>query len=339
MYNLIDWMGLHALRKGVFVLMRGWLFTKTHVPPKLIEKEDPKIRPGEVILDVKAAGLCHSDVGALEDPSWMNLITAAPCIFGHECAGVIAEVGEGVTGYKVGDRVGVAPQDPLNPTQAIGYVRDGGYATKLLVPARQLVPLPDNVNFVQGAAATDAGMTSYHALFTVGKAKKGMKVGIIGIGGLGQFAAQMAVIAGCDVYACDTSAEARDLATKIGCHKVYTNVLEMKDDAPELIVDYAGFGTTTRDAIEAVGFRGTVVIVGMGKLTAEVSTYSMIVKQLSFLGSNGGTPEDIAGVYKYFATGKLNPQLSTIPFEEIDKGLEKLKRGEVKGRLVALINE
>ncbi|HHT88521.1 MAG TPA: zinc-binding dehydrogenase [Clostridiales bacterium] len=317
--------------------MKGWLFTATGVAPKLIEKEDPKVVPGEVVLDIKAAGLCHSDVAALEDPGWMPLISAAPVIFGHECAGVVTEVGEGVTDLKVGDRVGVCPMHP-ETREAIGYSRDGGYATKLLVPACQCVKLPDEVSFVQGAAATDAGMTSYHALFVEGGAKAGMKVGIIGIGGLGQFAAQMALIEGCEVYAVDISPAARDLAREIGCHKVYENTLDLKEDAPELIVDYAGFGQTTADAIEAVAFGGTVVIAGMGILESTISTYNMILKQLTLKGSNGGAPEDIKGVYEYYKTGKLNPQLSTIPFDQIDIGLEKLKNREVKGRLVAVLD-
>jgi len=318
--------------------MEGWLFTKTNEPLKLVKKEDPVVKDGWVIIDVKAAGLCHSDVAALEDPAWFPLIPAAPCYIGHECAGVITEIGKGVKGFKVGDRVGVCPIDPATG-KAIGYAYDGGYATKCLVPAGSLVHMPDVVTFVQGAAATDAGMTSYHALFVEGKAHKGMKVGIIGIGGLGQFAAQMAVIDGCKVYACDKNPDARDLALAIGCEKVYENVLDMKADAPEVIVDYAGFGTTTADAIEAVGFKGTVVIVGMGANYANINTMTMILKQVKVRGSNGGTPEDIAGVYKYFATGKLKPQLTTIPFTEVDKGLEMLKAGKVKGRLVAEINK
>lgn len=318
--------------------MRGWLFTKTGVAPELIEKPDPHPGEGEVVLDIKAAGLCHSDVSALEDESWMNLITAAPVIFGHECAGVVAEVGSGVTSLKIGDRVGVAPQHPEDPMQAIGYVRDGGYATKLSVPAVQCVPIPDGVSFAQGAAATDAGMTSYHALFSTGGAKRGMKVGIIGIGGLGQFAAQMALIVGCEVYAVDVSADALDLARQMGCHGVYDNVLDLEQHGCELIVNYSGAGTTTADAIRAVGFKGTVVIVGMATLEAKIDTYLMITKQLTVKGSNGGTPGDIRGVYEFFGTGKLTPQLSTISFEEIGEGLEKLKRHEVKGRLVAVID-
>ena len=317
--------------------MRGWQFTKTHVAPKLIEKEDPKAKDGWVVIDVKAAGLCHSDVAALEQESWMSLITAAPCIFGHECAGVISEVGKSVTDFKIGDRVGVCPIDP-NTGLAIGYAYDGGYATKCAVPASSLVHIPDGVSFIQGAAATDAGATAYHALFTEGKAKKGMKVGIIGIGGLGQFAARMAVLAGCEVYAVDTNPNARSLAKKIGCKKVYDNASKLSVIRPDLIVDYAGFKNTVKDATAAVKTRGTVVLVGMGVSQFELDTITMITNQVTLIGSNGSIPADVAGVYEYFKKG-LNPELTPIPFEEIDKGLEDLKAGKIKGRLVAEINK
>jgi len=319
--------------------MKGWLFTKTGVPIRLIEKADPHAAPGEVVVDIKASGLCHSDVAALEDPTWMKLFTAAPVIFGHECAGVICEVGEGVTEYKVGDRVGLVPLDPLDPTKAIGYSRDGGYATKVSAPVRHLVPIPDGVNFLQGAAATDAGATSYHALFTVGGAQKDMRVAIIGIGGLGQFAAQMAMIAGCETYAVDTNAEARKLAEDMGCKKVFSSTADLAEVSPQVIVDYAGFGSTTADAVEAAAPGGTIVVVGMGVLQATINTYAVITKHLSIRGSLGGTAEDIRGVYEFFLTGRLNPQLSTIPFDKIDEGLEMLRQGKVKGRLVAVQDE
>ena len=317
--------------------MRGWLFTKTHVEPKLIEKEDPKAKKGWVVIDVKAAGLCHSDVAALEQESWMQLITAAPVIFGHECAGVISEVGEGVEGFKVGDRVGVCPIDPETGL-AIGYAYDGGYATKCAVPASSLVKIPDAVSFMQGAAATDAGATAYHALFTVGEAKKGMKVGIIGIGGLGQFAARMAVLAGCEVYGVDVNPKARSLAKKLGCKKVFDGAEKLGTVKPDLIVDYAGFKNTVRDATRAVKRKGTVVLVGMGVSEFVLENITMINNEVTLKGSIGSIPIDVAGVYEYYQKG-LDPELTPIPFEDIDKGLQQLKEGKIRGRLVAEINK
>lgn len=315
--------------------MKGWKFTKTHVPIELIEKPDPVAAPGEVVIDIKASGLCHSDVGALEDEGWMHIITAAPLIFGHECAGVISEVGEGVEGYKIGDRVGVAPIHPETGA-AIGYQRDGGYATKLAVPAVQLVPMPDSVTFAQGAAATDAGMTSYHAIFRTGGAKAGMKIGIIGIGGLGQFGARAAIAEGAEVYAVDLSPEARDLAREIGCKDVFDKVMDLEPVGCQLIVDFAGFGTTTAEAIEAIAPDGTVVQVGMGKLESTINTRTLILKRVTLRGSQGGDGQDIANVYRLMAEGKLDADLTEIKFEEVAEGLERLHKGGVKGRLVAM---
>jgi propanol-preferring alcohol dehydrogenase len=315
--------------------MKGWLFTKTGVPLKLIEKEDPHAGPNQIVIDIKATGLCHSDVAALEDPGWMSIFNKGPVIMGHECAGVVSEVGEGVVDFKLGDRVGVNPIDPETHIP-LGYQLDGAYADKVLVSPKQCVKLPDGVSFVEGAAATDAGLTAYHALFSIGGAKPGMKVGLIGIGGLGQFALQMGIIHGCEVYASDVSPAARLLAEELGAKKVYNNVLDIKEAKCNLIVDYAGFGQTTADALIAVKHGGTVVLVGMGVLESTINTRTLITKQLRLLGSIGGTVEDLKGVYDFFATGKMRPQLTTIPFEEIDKGLEKLKKNEVKGRLVAV---
>lgn len=315
--------------------MRGWLFSGTNKPLELIEKEDPKAIPNQVVIEVKAAGLCHSDVAALEDPGWMPLFPNGPVIMGHEFAGVIIEVGEGVEDFKVGDRVGVNPMNRDTKVTA-GYNYDGGYAEKVRVPADQCVKIPDGVSFVEGAAATDAGITSYRALFSIGQAKEGTKLGIIGVGGLGQFALQMALIKGCEVYVTDVSEAARELASELGATKVYDTILDMKEAECDVIVDFAGFGQTTTDAIEAVAPQGTVVIVGMGKLETIVNTYLMITKEVKLLGSNGGSVEDLQGVYECFATGKMSPTLITIPFEEVDKGIEKLKSHQVKGRLVAV---
>ena len=97
------------------------------------------------------------------------------------------------------------------------------------------------------------------------------------------------------------------------------------------------FGTTTADAIDVVGIGGRVVQVGMGRLEATISTASLILRKVTLIGSQGGTKEDIEGVYQYLATGKLDPQITQITFDEIPEGIHRLKQGEVVGRLVAKI--
>jgi propanol-preferring alcohol dehydrogenase len=317
--------------------LKGWQFTKTGEPLVLVEKDDPVAGPDEVVIDIRATGLCHSDVGALIDPGWMKILHKIPVILGHEFAGVINSVGSGVTEYEVGERVGVCPVAKTGGGSP-GNHWDGGYATRAVARAEDLVRIPDNVSFVQAATGTDAGMTSYHAVMVVGGAKAGMKVGIIGLGGLGQLGARAAVIAGAEVYACDISETARALAASIGVKQVFSSVMEFERLELDLIVDYAGFGTTTADAILAVGRNGRVVQVGMGVLTATIDTGQLILKEVQLLGSMGGTVEDIQGVYDLFASGQLDPVITTVPFDEIDVNLDRLKNHEVQGRLVAVLD-
>lgn len=312
--------------------MIGWQFTKTHEPLVLVEKEIPKAKPGHVVIEVKACGLCHSDVGALEDPGWMNIIKYTPIIIGHEFSGVITEVGEGVEGYKVGDRVAVCPMQP--DADGPGYGRDGGYATYSTAPVEYLVPIPDEVDFVQAAAATDAGMTSYHAVVGQGGVKKGTKVGIIGIGGLGTLGNQFAVLKGAKVYVASRKASAREKALKAGAYKAAESILDFKDEGLEVIIDFAGANKTTADALEAVAPGGKVVVVGMASLNTNINTSSLILKEASIVGSVGGTPEDIKDVLNLMKEGKVRIDTEEISLEEVPEGLERLKEGKVTSRLV-----
>lgn len=318
--------------------MRGWEFTTTHEPLKLVEKEDPKAKDGYVVLDVMASGLCHSDVGALEDEGWLNLISKRPCFLGHEFAGVITEIGPGVEGFKVGDRVGVCPMFASDGTGP-SYGRDGGYATKSAVPAEMLVPIPDNVTFPQAAAATDAGMTSYHAVVGIGGVKKGTKVGMIGIGGLGQWGVRIAVLQGAEVYVSSRNPAAREKALALGAKEAFETPDGFESLGLDVIIDFAGSGVTTSKALEVIAQRGKVVLVGMAKLELNLDAMTLITKEAEVVGSNGGTSEDIAEIYKIISSGDLDPEIIEIGFEEIAEGLEKLKAGGVKGRMVAVIKD
>lgn len=314
--------------------MKGWQFRKTNEPLVLVEKDIPHAPPGEVVIKTGACGICHSDVGVLRDEGWLMMMKV-PVIMGHEAAGTIVEVGDGVKDFKVGDRVAVCPTGPSGKG-APGYLYDGGFGTYLVAHAADLVPVPEQLTMAEAAAATDAGMTSYHAIFSVGGAKPGMKVALIGIGGLGQFGLQALIAAGVEAYAVDVSPAARELAMKIGAKKVVTNIKELQEENLDLIVDFAGFGITTTEAVETVKPGGTVVLVGMGRLEFKVNVTDFIVNAKRILASVGGTKEDIAAVYKLMASGKLKPKLHEISFDYIPQGILDLEQNKVQGRLVAV---
>ena len=314
--------------------MKGWEFTGTHQPLRIVEKPDPKAKPGYVVLKTLAGGLCHSDVSALDIESWMSSFRV-PVIMGHEVCGEIVEIGEGVEGYKIGDIVSVCPLYAKDGTTP-GYTRDGGYGTMTTAPVEQLVKVPAGLSPAKAAAATDAGATSYHAVCTVGGVKPGMRVGIIGVGGLGQFAVRIAVVKGCEAYVATRKPSAQERALSLGAKEVKASITEFADKNLDVIIDFAGAGKTTADAINTVGQYGKVVVVGMAKDTAEINTYPIIFKELKIEGSQGSTTADLRDCLELLASGELDPAIHTCKFEEIGEGIERLRRGEIDGRLVCI---
>jgi propanol-preferring alcohol dehydrogenase len=310
--------------------MKGWLFTGAHKPLELVERQTPKPGVGQIVLDVRAAGLCHSDVGFM-DGTLTAMLTNVPMILGHEVAGEVALIGEGVSGFKVGDRVVVGGPEEFAP----GWRVDGGYATHCLIMAAGLIPLPDSVSFVQGAAATDAGMTAYGAVMGAGELKAGQRVGIIGLGGLGMTGARIAVINGAEVYAAEPRKQVWDIAKQLGVKDIVEDAKDFAQHGLDMIVDFAGFGTTTAAAIGAVRPGGLVVQVGLGRAEATISTALLVGKAVTLRGSRGGRPGDIAAVLAHMKRGELQIEASTVGFNDIPEALERLKRGGVVGRLVA----
>ncbi|KAE8765528.1 zinc-binding dehydrogenase [Georgenia thermotolerans] len=311
--------------------MKAWQFIATGAPLELREVPEPVAGPGEVVVEIRAAGLCHTDVGVMTDPLWRAQLATVPLTLGHEVAGVVVEVGPGVDGAELGARVGI---NPLSAT-APGFGRDGGYSHRAVARAEDLVPIPDNVSFAQGAAGTDAGMTSYHAVVVEGQVGAGSKVGIVGLGGLGQLGAAFARAVGAEVYVAEVNEAVWPLARELGAREVVRDVLDLKAFQPDVVVDFAGFGTTA-GAMEAVRPGGRVVQVGMGTLEATISINTLILNTVTLVGSKGGTNADIAAVYELFASGTVDPLLTTIGFDEIPDGLERLRVGGVAGRLVAV---
>ena len=315
--------------------MKSWRFFGTNEPLRLQEVPEPHAGSGQVVVDVKAAGLCHSDVSAIHDPGWMALFPQLPMTLGHENAGVITEVGEGMDDrWKTGDRVGLSPVGSYG--MAIGYGEwDGGFGPKVLATNDNLVLLPDEVSFEMGAMATDAGLTAYHAMVAVGGVQAGTRVGVIGLGGLGYIGARVAALRGAEVYGAEINPAARELADEIGLTAVADSIEAFKDEDLDLIVDYAGFGTTTAAGIETLTRFGTLVQVGMGRLESTINTYPLIMKQLTIRGSLSGTKEDLEALYELMKSGQLNSPVNLITQAEIPDALDRLHQGGVVGRLIA----
>lgn len=314
--------------------MRAWQWTGTGNPLTLAVVPVPEPGPGEVLIRVRAAGMCHSDVGELDEPSWAENIHRCPITLGHEIAGDVVALGAGGDGagdgVRVGDRVGVHPLGATVP----GYGRDGGYAAFHVAPAGDLVPLPGELSYELGALGTDAGMTSHHGVVEVAGVSAGDRVGVIGLGGLGQIGARIAVLLGAEVHAADPSPEARRLGEELGAVEVVADAGDLAGRGLDAAIDFAGFTATAQAAVRAIRVGGTVVMIGMGAHTSELVTADVIHQKAVIRGSSGGTRDDIASVYRYLAEGRIVPAVERLTFEQVAEGIDRLRDGKVTGRLV-----
>ena len=310
--------------------MQAWQWTGTGRPLTLATVPVPAPGPGEVLLRVRAAGMCHSDVGELDEPSWAENIHRCPITLGHEIAGEVVSLGTGVTGVSVGDRCGVHPLGVTVP----GYGRDGGYAAFHVAPAADLVPLPDGLSYELGALGNDAGMTSHHGVAVVAGVGAGDRVGIIGLGGLGQIGARIAVLLGAEVHAADPSPDARRLGEGLGVTRVVADAAELAGADLDSVIDFAGFAATAQAAVRAIRVGGTVVMIGMGAHTTELVTADVIHAKAVIRGSSGGTKADIEAVYRYLDAGRIVPVVEHLTFDRVAEGIDRLREGRVTGRLV-----
>lgn len=309
--------------------MRAWQFTEVDKPLTLTNLPDPVPGHGQVVVDTMAAGLCHSDVSYM-DGTLTPLLGPAPITLGHEIAGFVSAIGEGVTGITVGDRVAINA-DVDGPGTAV----DGGYATKVLVRDIEVVQIPESVSFEQAATATDAGRTAYHAVHTIGGVGQGTRLGIIGFGGLGSLGAEFAMILGAEVYVAEINQSIHGQIIASGAKKVVDDARDLAQNDLDVIIDFAGFGTTTAAAVAAVKRGGRVVQVGLARREATIDIQDLVLREVQLLGSVTGTAGDVEAVLKLMATGKVSSKVTLTRFEAIQDGLERLERGEISGRLVA----
>lgn len=313
--------------------MKAWLLNEVHGSLQEAEVDRPTPGLGQVLVKVRASGLCHSDVGYMEGVIPIQI--PFPAILGHEASGTIEALGEGVTEWSVGDAVASA----ISPDDAPGVSRDGAYAEYILVTASKLVRIPEGVDWGQAAAATDAGLTSYTGVVVFGEVKAGDRVGIVGLGGLGMMGARIAVLQGATVYGVEPRESLWDTARSLGVEAVHGDVSAFEGQDLDVVIDFAGFGTTTTGAIRAVKTRGRVVLVGLGKAEWTINSIDLVSRAIELRGATvAGNPEHLQAVIDLVASGDLRIAAEEISFDEIPAGLDRLKAGGVNGRLVAILD-
>lgn len=322
------------------------------------ELPDPVPPPGGAVVQVAAAGVCHSDLHLIDGE--IPMIPAFPWVLGHEVAGYVAAVGDGVRSVRPGDAVAVfggwgcgacrfclgGEEQLCDVSRWAGIGAQGAYAEYIAVPGeRHLVPL-QGLDPVQAAPLTDAGLTPYRALRKVlpllGPASH---LVTIGAGGLGQYGVQYAgALSPARTIVVETAADKRAQAHALGAHVVLDptgpDVVREIHDLTEgrgaaAVIDFVGSDDTLALAAQVVGAAGRIVVVGIAGGALPVSFLGLPV-EVEVTTSYWGSRNELADVVALAQHGKLHSPLTEYPLTEANAALDDLRRGKVAGRAVLI---
>lgn len=342
--------------------MKAVRFTQWKTFPSLEEVERPKPGPGEVLLKIAGAGACHSDIAIFEqfDES-MGSQLAPSYTLGHENTGWIEELGEGVTGFEIGDAYlvygpigcGSCPacsrgQDTYcynaatQPYLATGLGRDGGMAEYMTAPARNLVPLGD-ADPIDAAPLADAGLTPYHAIqLAMPKLSGGGKSAlVIGLGGLGQMAVQMLkALTGAQVIATDMKPEAMAEAEQAGAVTVPggdDQVAQIREltggQGVDAVFDFVGVTPTIKLSQQVVRRQGRITVIGVAGGPTEWDFYSNPY-EAELTNTYWGTIEELHEVAAMYRNGQIKPAVTRYGMSDALQAYQDLLDGKVNGRAV-----
>ncbi|KAJ4312204.1 hypothetical protein N0V84_010045 [Fusarium piperis] len=319
--------------------MKAFQYEKAETGLQLRDLPIPEPGPEDVQIQVKAAGMCHSDCHILTGRSdhWLKKL---PITVGHEVAGTITQLGLLASGeFRVGDRVAVYqicnPVEERNWDLSIGLGFDGGYAEYAVAPTKRVIKIPDNVSFAQAAVAMDALATSYHAVVTEAESRPGRTIGVIGLGGLGMAGLHFGIIKGANVYGFEVQKDKFHEARQLGASGCFETPKDVEGVVFDAIVDFAGVGVTTAAAVNAVKPGGKVVVVGLGVTTIPLPVEPLVLNSVTIVGSFGADFDETRDVLALLEQGKIDPLLVEVPFLDIPASLDVLAKGGIKGRLWA----
>jgi propanol-preferring alcohol dehydrogenase len=342
--------------------MQALQLTAWKAPPELREVPDPEPGPGQVVVRVAAAGACHSDLHLIHDFEAGLLPYELPFTLGHENAGTVEAVGPGVEHLETGEPVAVygpwgcgrcwrCHQGVENYCERAGEIgaaggglgADGGMAPLMLVPqARWLVPLGD-LDPVEAAPLTDAGLTPYHAIKrSLHLLTPGSTAVVIGAGGLGHMAIQiLKAMSAAQVVAVDLKQEALDLARSMGADHAVPS-----DDAAadairdvtggkgaDLALDFVGADPTVALAAQVVRSLGHATIVGIGGGTFAFGFFS-VPYEVSLATTYWGSLPELSEVLELARRGLIKAHIERYPLTDAVGAYDKLHAGELEGRAV-----
>ncbi|GGH82577.1 D-arabinose 1-dehydrogenase-like Zn-dependent alcohol dehydrogenase [Pullulanibacillus pueri] len=317
---------------------------------ELVEREIPNPGRGQVRIKVEACGICHSD-SAVKEGYVPGL--SYPRIPGHEIAGYIDAVGEDVTSWKEGQRVGVGWNaghcleceacrrgDFVNCEKALtcGISYDGGYAEYMVAPQEALALIPEQLTSVEAAPLLCAGITTFNALRNSG-ARAGDVVAIQGIGGLGHLAIQFANKMGFKTVALSRGQDKETLAKEFGAHTyIDTSVQEIGEALGKLgakiILATAPNSKAISGLVDGLGDNGKLLIVAATGEPVEVNPAVLLAGRKSVQGWNSGTSIDSEDTLNFSVQTGTRPMIETFSLEQVNEAYEKMMNGQTRFRAV-----
>jgi len=318
---------------------------------EIVKRDIPHPGPGEVLIKVEACGICHSDVASKEG---LFPGVAYPIIPGHEIVGKIAKVGEGVTLWKEGQRVGAGWHGGhcficnncrrgdfimCDKEQMTGVTRDGGYAEYMLQRAEAVCAIPDGISPEHAAPLLCAGITVFNSLRHSG-AHAGDVVAVQGIGGLGHLGVQYANKMGFKTVVLSSSADKKDLSFKLGAH-VYLD--SSKQNIPEELQKLGGAkvllatapnADLISSAIDGLSVGGQVLVLAVDPNPIKVSTMAVIGKRRRVQGWPSGTSMDWEDTLNFSVLHNILPMIEVFPLEEVEKAFHHALSNKARFRVV-----
>lgn len=331
--------------------MRAIQIPSANAEFELVQRDVPTPGPGEVVVRVHACGVCHSDSFA---KSGQYPGVSHPLVPGHEIAGEVSALGDGVPGWKVGQRVGVGwfggncghcewcrrgSLIDCENMEIPGITVDGGYADYVLVRANALAAMPEDLSDEEAAPLLCAGITTYNALRHSG-ATGGDRVAILGVGGLGHLGVQFAARLGFETVAIARGEGKRELALKLGAHHYIDSTAGDPGEALAALggADVILSTVTSSDAMAAVfgGLRpqGTLVVVGASMDPINVPAAALIGGGKTITGHASGTARDSEDTLNFSVLSGVRPMIETFPLERAAEAYEKMMNGEARFRTV-----
>ena len=308
----------------------------------------PKPDYNQVLIKIKASGLCYTDVHITEGE--MPIPIQFPRTIGHEPVGEIVEVGQGVTSRQVGDRVGVPwVQNTCDRCEwclrgkslfcekqiGTGINIQGSHAEYMVAYANSAMLLPEKISYEQAAPIFCAGYTVYSGLRHADP-KPHEKIAIVGIGGLGHLGIQYSKACGFETIAVSHSKDKEELCYKMGADLVVKNAEELrKAGGADVILATGNSNQAASEAISSLRPDGRVMIMGYDTKPIQIPP-EIIINRAKIMGSTQNSPEYLYEALDYVAKGKVKVITETFPLDEIDKAYDKVANGQVRFRAVII---